>query len=543
MNKNIVPILNILLESKSLLSRAEIEDKMLHIKTRPLQKILAELEREGRVEILGQTASTVYQVSENYHKYFKEKLFLYQNQVLIGHLGYDRTLGYQFAYDTEYLTRSKKAVRFEMPLDIVGYEQQKCFVDFEETLPEGIDREILIEKAGNATEFFLLKNNNYSRNELIFSSSKITFEGEKKINTESFLESKSKILGSNKFPNVLAVDVDIDDVSLFPSKYMSEEEIKEVRTISISGFQHKIPAVIEKGLIRLPHKDEEVFYFVKPFHPLKADEENKLYFPHIAINEHLHMTFAKNELGFDVPESGIFKTEKDREYHYIVKYFDRYKSYKFQRKEFSTYLGLSSDDKYKISSEKLFERASKVFPREEDRIKMLEYYFYSFVIRHEDMHTKNISSIIDKDKTVIAPLYDISTTGFYGGIRNYESHLTINGKQTNIRLKDFLCLVKKANVSSKEFIKRAKAILEAYLDRMPRYIKKIAKLDQIDFYTKERPNAQDRKIKIKGCKPLDEVMLDAYYNRVDTLEKNLWLEQLAIENRIKKLVRKPRRKK
>ncbi len=69
---------------------------------------------------------------------------------------------------------------------------------------------------------------------------------------------------------------------------------------------------------------------------------------------------------------------------------------------------------------------------------------------------------------------------------------------------------------------------------MPRYIKKIEKLEQIDFYTKERPNAQEKKIKIKGFKPLDKVMLDAYHNRVDTLEKNLWLEQLGIENRTKK---------
>jgi len=533
MNKNIVPVLDILLKNMTLLSRAEIEEKMVHIKKRPLLNILSALEKGGRVEVFGQSTSTVYRISEKYHNDFSEKLFLYQNQLLIGYLGYDRTDGYQFAYDTEYLMKNKKPVRFEMPLDITCYSQQKCFVDFEETLPEGIDRTILIEKSGNATEFFLLKNNNYSCNELIFSSKKMTFEGEQKINTESFLESKSKILGSNKFPNVLSVNIDIDDVSLFPSKYMNEEEIKEVRTISVSGFQHKIPALIERDTIRLPRADEEVFYFVKPFHPLKADEENKLYFPHMAINEHLHLTFAKNELGFDVPESGIFKTEEDREYHYIVKYFDRYRSYKFQRKEFSTYLGLSSDDKYKISSEKLFERASKVFSREEDRLKMLEYYFYSFVIRHEDMHTKNISSIIDKDKTVIAPLYDIATTGFYGGIKNYESHLTINGKQTNIRLKDFLCLVTKANVRHKVFMKRAKGILEAYLDKMPGYIEKIEKLDQIDFYIKERPNAQEKKIKIKECISLDKVMLAAYYNRVDTLEKNLWLEQLDIESQAK----------
>ena len=60
----------------------------------------------------------------------------------------------------------------------------------------------------------------------------------------------------------------------------------------------------------------------------------------------MHLTFAKNELEFDVPQSGIFKSDKDREYHYIIKYFDRLNDYKFQRKEFATYMGLNSSNKY-----------------------------------------------------------------------------------------------------------------------------------------------------------------------------------------------------
>ena len=72
---------------------------------------------------------------------------------------------------------------------------------------------------------------------------------------------------------------------------------------------------------------------------------------------------------------------------------------------------------------------------------MLEYYFYSFVIRDEDMHTKNISTIYDNDKIFIAPLYDIASTGFYSGIRNFESHLTINGKQTNKRYKKGISII------------------------------------------------------------------------------------------------------
>ena len=148
-------------------------------------------------------------------------------------------------------------------------------------------------------------------------------------------------------------------------------------------------------------------------------------------------------------------------------------------------MGLNSDNKYKTSSEKLFETAAKVFPRVSDRLRMLEYYFYSFVIRHEDMHTKNISAIYDNDKVFIAPLYDIASTGFYNGIRNFESHLAINGKQTNIRYNDFLKLVIKAKVDKNDFKETASKILSTYMKKMPSYIKKISKLENIEFFIKE----------------------------------------------------------
>jgi serine/threonine-protein kinase HipA len=306
------------------------------------------------------------------------------------------------------------------------------------------------------------------------------------------------------------------------------EELKHVRTMSLSGYQHKLQVVFDGDTIRTPKNGEDANFFIKPYDPIKADENSEYYFPHIAINEHLHMSFAKNELGFDVPMSGIFKRGDDREYHYFIKYFDRVGSYKFQRKEFSTFMGLNSDNKYKTSSEKLFETAAKVFPRQSDRLRMLEYYFYSFVIRHEDMHTKNISAIYDNDKIFIAPLYDIASTGFYDGIRNFESHLTINGKQTNIRYNDFLKLASKAKVDKNDFKESAVKILSTYMQKMPTYIKKISKLENREFFIKEKPNAQDKKVKIKSQTTLDVVMMKHYENRCETLKQNGWFEKLGI---------------
>jgi serine/threonine-protein kinase HipA len=306
------------------------------------------------------------------------------------------------------------------------------------------------------------------------------------------------------------------------------KELKHVRTMSLSGYQHKLQVVVDGDTLRAPKNDENANFFIKPYDPIKADEKSEYYFPHIAINEHLHMSFAKNELGFDVPMSGIFKRESDREYHYFIKYFDRVGSYKFQRKEFATFMGLKSDNKYKTSSEKLFETAAKVFPRESDRLRMLEYYFYSFVIRHEDMHTKNISAIYDNDKIFLAPLYDIATTGFYNGIRDFESHLSINGKQTNIRYNDFLKLLSKAKVDKNAFKESASNILQAYVQKMPSYIKKIAKLENREFFIKEKPNAQDKKVKIKSQTTLDVVMMKHFESRCETLKTNGWFEKLGI---------------
>ena len=510
-----------LLKEDTYIKISEIE-QTVPVPRRTLTFNLKQLIKYKRVETIGQLKGTKYKLSNRYCHIYEHLLYIYQNQILIGYLGYDYE-NYYFMYDTSYLLGGKQTVRFQMPIGLETYTQSTCFVDFEECLPEGVDRDILIEKARNATEFFLLKHNDYSSNDLIFSDTEIYFD--KEIQGQNYLINKDKILGGNSFPNVLVLDIVLDEKTLFPSKYMHNgEELKQIRTMSLSGYQHKLQVIMEDHQIRLPEDDENVYYFVKPYHPQKADKGSEYYFPHMAINEHLHLTFAKNELGFDVPESGIFRGAGDKEYHYIIKYFDRLNNYKFQRKEFSTYMGLDSANKYNTSSEKLFETAAKVLPRQSDRLRMLEYYFYSFVIRHEDMHTKNISTICDGEKTFLAPLYDISSTGFYTGIRNFESHLPINGKQTNIKYNDFLELVKRAKVNTADFRQKAAFILQTYKDKMPEYIKKISRLENTEFYIKEKPNAQGKKIKIKEKTTLEIIMMETFYKRVKTLEKNAWFK-------------------
>ncbi|QOG11546.1 hypothetical protein [Arcobacter sp. FWKO B] len=60
------------------------------------------------------------------------------------------------------------------------------------------------------------------------------------------------------------------------------------------------------------------------------------------------------------------------------------------------------------------------------------------------------------------------------------------------------------------------------------YINKISKLDNTDFFIKEKANAENKKIKIKVKTTLDQIMMEHYDKRCETLEKNGCFDKLDI---------------
>jgi len=76
-------------------------------------------------------------------------------------------------------------------------------------------------------------------------------------------------------------------------------------------------------------------------------------------------------------------------------------------------------------------------------------------------------------------------------------------------------------------VKRASFILKTYKQKLPSYIEQLSSLPECSFYIKERPNAQDKKAKIKDQVSLQEIMMKAFKQRIKTLEENLWFEQLS----------------
>ncbi len=450
---------------------------------------------------------------------FRNFLFIYKKEQLVGYLSFDKGQ-HQFVYDNHYLCQKEaKPVSLDLPLTEIVFMSERMFNVFEQVIPEGQDRKLLEKQAGSANDFDLLPLLNDIYGDLQFSKTALQFD--EKADFFSFTDVKVEILGENDFPNVLNMELKIEDKILFPP---NQNPLKSFRPSGLSGFQHKLSVVMANNSIRQPNKNEESHYFIKPYHPSRANPESEYYLPHLAINEHLFMSFAKNELGFDVPWNGIIKNPTDDEYHYIVKRYDRYKGYKFSYEEFASLVGLNSETKYQISSEQLFKTIKKYLTLKSERLILLKYYFYSMLIVHEDMHTKNLS-VLTEDKTLfMSPLYDIATTAIYQGANYRETALLINGKNKNIRPQDFYVLVDLLEVNRKDFDKQVSKILLKYIYQLPKYFDKIETLPKIVFYERSRTHSPGRKPRLTKSISFAERFRRKHQARMKQLEKAGWYE-------------------
>jgi len=92
------------------------------------------------------------------------------------------------------------------------------------------------------------------------------------------------------------------------------------------------------------------------------------------------MSFAKNAYGFDVPYSGV--VVGDRDFHYLVKRYDRYDGDKYEQRDFAQIMDIQSNQKYYTTSERLFDAIADMVKCKEERLKFLEFYLFSFVIEN-----------------------------------------------------------------------------------------------------------------------------------------------------------------
>ena len=421
-----------------------------------IKKYLPILVEKGELEPTGEGRGRYYRYASTSKT---EQAALFKSGKLLGFLSYSDGR-YGFEYDKSY--RGKRLNTLSEDKNYAA----TLFPLFENLIPESDRRDIYVAEGKNLVEILLELDNTHGDFDFV-SADKLYAYKKDYIARKSWAIVKNEILDSCDFVNNLNLQLNIENEIL-------EEKGKYS---SLSGYQNKIDVNIdfEKGTVE---QSSDALYLLKPYNSESAvydfRDKNQTHLPYLGLNEHLFMSFAKNAYGFDVPWSGVVAGERD--FHYLVKRYDRYAGYKYEQRDFAQIMNIKSDQKYYTTSERLFDAIGDVVKSKEQRVKFLEFYLFSFVIEHADLHAKNISILnIGRDKQILSPLYDLISNGVYRGDSD-ELGLPLGGKKQNISLESFYQLSVRIGISKLQTKKIAKRVIGIFIEDFPRYIEMSSKI-------------------------------------------------------------------
>ena len=185
--------------------------------------------------------------------------------------------------------------------------------------------------------------------------------------------------------------------------------------ISVSGVQEKLPAVIEKGRIRIAGEEEQSTYILKPAPWDETLRERR----QIPANEHLTMQIASQVYGIKTAANGLCFTPKGR-IVYITKRFDVLPDgTKMLMEDFASIIGRNEqedgkDFKYSGCYEDIAMAIRKnVSAWMVDMERFFELVLFNYIYANGDDHLKNFSLILQGQDYRLAPAYDLLNTSLH----------------------------------------------------------------------------------------------------------------------------------
>lgn len=215
------------------------------------------------------------------------------------------------------------------------------------------------------------------------------------------------------------------------------------KSVTLTGVQPKLSLELlkeKKGKNRLTIVGLWGGYILKP--PFAR-------FPEMPEIEDLTMHLAKL-VGIKTAEHSLIRL-KSGELAYISKRFDRQKSTKLHLEDMAQITEVLTERKYSGSMEKVGKAILKYSDYAgNDAIRFFELTLFCFLTGNADMHLKNFSLLRNEDNDVIlSPAYDLLSTKILMPEDKEELALTLNGKKSNLRKKDFGILADKLGIDSK----------------------------------------------------------------------------------------------
>lgn len=216
-----------------------------------------------------------------------------------------------------------------------------------------------------------------------------------------------------------------------------------IKSVAVTGVQPKLSLEIEKNkneLSRLTIVGLHGNYILKPpsteYKELPQNEDVTMHLANlvkIKTAQHCLMKLASGEMA------------------YITKRFDRYKNEKIALEDFCQLTENLTEHKYIGSIEKVAKTTHQFTTNKGfEVLRLFELVLFCYLTGNADMHLKNFALIENAfGEFELSPAYDLVSTALVIADDKEESALTINGKKSRLKKKDFDALASSMNINTK----------------------------------------------------------------------------------------------
>jgi len=322
------------------------------------------------------------------------KLNVYWGVKLAGHLREDDAGRVEFQYAPGWLSDGEAMpISIRLPLRPEPFDNDTCRIFFGNLLPEGRTRALITGKLG------ISESNDFKLLEVL---------GGECAGALSILPEGQEASASGSYEPLSRKDLDtmIEEMPQNPL-LLSHEDIR----LSLAGAQQKIPLYYEDGKFFLPHGSYPSSHILKPAIP---DFES------IVENEAYCMQLAR-QLEFPVPACAVIGGKHP---FYLIERYDRRrgpdgKLVRLHQEDFCQALGYSYGRKYEADGGPGMKACLDLIDAQSnqpalDKMIMLRWTIFNYLIGNCDAHAKNLSMLIAREDYRLSPLYDLLSTRVYG---------------------------------------------------------------------------------------------------------------------------------
>jgi len=328
------------------------------------------------------------------------KLGVFRDTRLVGQVWLDDRQNLVFQYDKAYIdSEYAHPLSLRLPLREAPYENDEARPFFSNLLPEGDIRELI------AKVVHVSKNNDFALLREI---------GGECAGAVSILPEGRTPLDSGGYQEISWDD--LEDLLEGRAKKPLLASRKDLR-LSLAGVQDKLPIYLSAGKLHLPTENAPSSHILKP--QIRG-------FYDTVHNEAFCMMLAKRIFtpSSRIPEVSILHGKrKSANDALIIERYDRSTLdngaiRRIHQEDFCQALGYLANRKYENEGGPGLKECFALLSRFStqplvDRLHLLKWVVYNFIIGNNDAHAKNLAILFLDGKPVLAPFYDLICTQVY----------------------------------------------------------------------------------------------------------------------------------